>query len=143
MKEKFRHFPELVMVDATYKLNNLRMPVFLQLIVDGNGESEIVSVFVVVSEDANTMTELVEVFKKHNGAWEKVRTIMTDKDFTERMVYGEAFPNACLQLCLFHVLRSIKREVNTEKMSISLDQKNLCLEIIQKIAYSAGNSQLC
>ncbi|KAJ8281155.1 hypothetical protein GJAV_G00064170 [Gymnothorax javanicus] len=38
MKWKFKCFPELLMVDATYKLNDIRMPVFLQIVVDGNGE---------------------------------------------------------------------------------------------------------
>ena len=56
MKQKFSSFPEMIMVDATYKLNDLRMPVFLQLVVDGNAESEIVSVFIVVEEDAETMS---------------------------------------------------------------------------------------
>lgn len=139
MKKKFEDFPEMIMVDATYKLNDLRMPVFLQLVVDGNGESEIVSVYVVVSEDADTMFALVELFKKHNPAWEKTETVLTDKDFTERTVYSNAFPQAKLQLCLFHVLRSMKREISVEKMKIRLEQKNICLEIIQKIAYSTGN----
>ncbi|KAK7884555.1 hypothetical protein WMY93_027678 [Mugilogobius chulae] len=47
MHQKFTSFPELLLVDATYKLNDLHMPVYLQLVVDGNGESEIVAVFVV------------------------------------------------------------------------------------------------
>ena len=29
-------YPELLLVDTTYKLNNLRIPVIIQLIVDGN-----------------------------------------------------------------------------------------------------------
>ena len=37
---------------------------------------------------------------------------MTDKDFLERSVYGQVFPEAQLQLCLFHVLKSLKREIH-------------------------------
>ena len=36
---------------ATYKLNNMRLPVFVQLVVDGNGESEIVSIYVATNEE--------------------------------------------------------------------------------------------
>lgn len=136
MQRKFQCFPELLLVDATYKLNDMRMPVFIQLIVDGNGESEVVSVFVVVSEDAETMSSLLEIFKKHNPAWVQTKTVLSDKDFMERAVYSKHFPNAHLQLCLFHVLRAIRREIHVEKMNIRLEQKNLCLELIQKIAYS-------
>ena len=136
MKKKFDQFPELVLVDATYKLNDMRMPVFLQLVIDGNGESKIVAVFVVVSEDGETLTALLEVFQKHNPAWQKTMTILTDKDLTERAVYGRLFPSANLQLCLFHVLKTMRREIHCEKMNIRLEQKNLCLEIIQNLAYS-------
>ena len=47
MKAVFATYPELLFIDTAYKLSNLRMPVFIQLIIDGNGESENVSVFVV------------------------------------------------------------------------------------------------
>ena len=50
MKMSFESYPELLMVDATYKLNNLHMPVFIQLVIDGNGESDVVSVFLVSTE---------------------------------------------------------------------------------------------
>ena len=38
-------------MDVTYKLNDLRMPLYLFLIEHRNGESEIVSVWMVVTED--------------------------------------------------------------------------------------------
>ena len=141
MKNKFISFPELLLVDATYKLNNLRMPVFVQLIVDGNGESEIVSIYVAVIEEAETISALVRIFQNHNPSWVKTKTILTDKDLVERKVYGDLFPGASLQLCLFHVLRSMKREIHCEKMGISLGQKNACLEIIQNIAYSFSDNE--
>jgi len=37
-KNIFDAYPELLMVDATYKLTDQQMPVFLQPIQDGNGE---------------------------------------------------------------------------------------------------------
>ena len=42
MKSNFASYPEVILVDATYKLNELRMPVYLMLVIDGNGQSEIV-----------------------------------------------------------------------------------------------------
>ena len=138
MKAKFSSFPELLLIDATYKLNILNLAVFLQLIVDGNGESEIVSVFLLTSEDGQTISGLLDIFKRHNPAWNKIQTVLSDKDFTERAVYKQHYPQVSLQLCLFHVLRTMKREVSTQKMSITLEQKNFALEIIQKLAYAAN-----
>ena len=33
------------MIDATYKLNDLRMSLYLLMVIDGNGQSEIVASF--------------------------------------------------------------------------------------------------
>ena len=61
---------------------------------------------------------------------------MSDKDFVERDVFTKLFPNATLQICLFHTQRSFKREVTTEKMGITMAERNRCLEIITAIIYS-------
>ena len=45
MKSTFSSYPEVILVDATYKLTNLRMPVYLMMSIDGNGQGEIISVF--------------------------------------------------------------------------------------------------
>ena len=43
MKTMFLSYPELIVVDATYKLNEFHMPLYLFLIVDDNGQSEIIN----------------------------------------------------------------------------------------------------
>ena len=58
MRRMFESFPELFMLDATYKLNELRLPLFVVLTVDGNGESEIVSLWIVSDESKETVTEM-------------------------------------------------------------------------------------
>ncbi len=45
MKSSFSLFPELLMIDATYKLNELRKPLYLVILLDSNGQSEIVAAF--------------------------------------------------------------------------------------------------
>ena len=37
MKYNFNCFPKVILFDATYKLNELRMPLYLMLVIDGNG----------------------------------------------------------------------------------------------------------
>ena len=48
----FQAYPELLCVDATYKLLNLGLPTYLFRSKDSNGQSEIVAVSLLVSEDA-------------------------------------------------------------------------------------------
>jgi zinc finger SWIM domain-containing protein 3 len=42
MRYAFEHYPEVMLVDSTYKTNNLRMPLYFIISVDGQGQSEIV-----------------------------------------------------------------------------------------------------
>ena len=46
-------YPEIVFLDATYKLTELRLPVFLLLVEDGLGLSEVVGVGLVTDEDGD------------------------------------------------------------------------------------------
>ena len=136
MKDIFSAYPELVCVDATYKLLELRTPVYVMLIEDGNGQSEIVAVFLLVEENETSISAMVNSFKKHNNRWDSVRVLMADKDMTERVVFASAFPQAKLLICLYHTFRSFRREIVTEKMGITSGQRSMCLEMLQQMAYA-------
>ena len=136
MKVTFRSYPELLFIDATYKLNDLRMPLYVILVVDGNGESEVVCLWIVQCEDKETITSLLVEFKKHNDEWSLIKCIMSDKDMTERNVMKEQFPQANLLICLFHTLCTFRREITCEKLGISSGERALCLELLSKMAYA-------
>lgn len=92
MKAVFAAYPEILLVDATYKLNELRMPVYLLLVIDSNGQSEIVGVFITLLETADAIQKMVSSFKSHNCKWNLTKVAMSDKDFTERTVFPQSFP---------------------------------------------------
>lgn len=137
MKKIYNAFPEMLFVDATHKVNELRMPLYVFLICDGNGQSEIVAACLVVNEQRIVIEKMVNAFKKHNSSYTATNVIMTDKDMNERDVLSEAFPSASSQLCLFHVLRTFGREITVEAMSIRSAERSVALDILQKIAYSS------
>ena len=85
-------------------------------------------------------TWMLEAFKKFNVAWESTRVIVADKDIQERDVFKRCMPQAMILICLFHTLRSFRREITCEKMGITSGQRNLCLELIQKMAYSMSET---
>ena len=111
------------------------------LVEDGNGSSEIAAAFLLLEETEASMVKVMDIFKKNNTAWESVRVIMTDKDVAERYVLANSFPNASLLICLFHTFRSFKREISGEKMGITSAQCNLCLELLQQLAYSTSEEK--
>jgi zinc finger SWIM domain-containing protein 3 len=47
MRKMFEKFAEVLLIDATYKLNELRLPLFVLMSVDDNGEGEIMSLWIV------------------------------------------------------------------------------------------------
>lgn len=141
MKSVFSSYPEVLLIDATYKLTNLRMPVYLLMSIDGNGQGEIVMVFLTALETEEAITKMMKAFKTANPAWEKTKIVMSDKDFNERAVVRKEFPHASLQICLFHTLRSFRREITTEKMSIRPGERDHALEIITKLAYSKSETE--
>lgn len=136
MKGMFLSYPEVLFIDATYKLNDLQMPLYVLMSIDGNGESEIVCLWIVQSEDKSTLINLLVEFKKHNESSSLIQCVMTDKDITEQDVIREQLPQAALVICLFHTLRTMRREVSCEKLGISQSERVMSLELLSKMAYA-------
>lgn len=135
MQHMFEQFPEIILVDATYKLLELRLPVYLVLVIDGDGLSVVVGVMILGDETKPINESAVEAFKKYNKAWRKVEVVMSDKDFTERDA-SKCFPDAQLPICLYHTMRYMRREVTCEKMGITSAERSRLLELLQNMAYS-------
>ncbi|CAK9291549.1 unnamed protein product [Gordionus sp. m RMFG-2023] len=50
MLHYLKNYPEVIFIDATYKLNNLGMPLFILLVIDSHGQSQIVALWLVKAE---------------------------------------------------------------------------------------------
>ena len=59
-------------------------------------------------------------------------TIMSNKYFTERDALKVEFPDASILIHLFHVLRTFRREITSDKLGITSAERDLVLEIIKK-----------
>lgn len=136
MSAIFEKFPELVLFDATYNMNNRDMPLFVQSVVDGNGETEIVFIGICRSESRVVVEFLLDTFKSLNPSWQKVKCVVGDKDFADRIVYTEKFDGVALQICFFHVMRTFNREITTAKRNITKEQRNDALKILQSLCYA-------
>ncbi len=126
MKEIFSAYPELICVYATYKLLELRFPLYIILVEDGNGCSEVAAAFLLLEETEESLQKIIDLFKERNPDWPSVRVIMTDKDINERDVLARSFPNSNLHICLFHTFRTFRREISVEKFGISLLGNVIC-----------------
>lgn len=137
MRVTMEAYPELICIDATFKLLNIRTPVYLILIEDGNGESQVVAVSILVSEDYDSLLWFLKKFKEINPSCHKTKTIMADKDWAERAVFKECFPSAQILICIFHVFKVFQREITVEKMKITNEERIATLELLQELSYAS------
>lgn len=98
----------MVFADATYKFNNLRMPLYLLMIEDGNGQDEIVALIILANEEIETIRRFFEIFKTYNNKNKDTRLFMTDKDMVERKNIKKIFPDVNLAICLFLCVANIQ-----------------------------------
>ena len=136
MQLAFKAYPELLCVDVTYKLLKLGLPLYIMVCEDSNGQSEVVAACLLVTEDADSIAWMFNSFKNRNDSWNKIRVVMADKDIGERDVIKHCLPDAAVLICLFHTLRSLRREITCDKMGITSGQRTVCLEVVQKMAYA-------
>lgn len=141
MKNWFKTFPELLMFDGTFSLNDRRMPLIILLIVDRNGESKIVGLFLAKSENINAFNFLFEHFKLENPEWERTEVILTDKGAANLSVVANQFPNAAHHLCIFHVGQTFNREITTQKRKITVQEREICLYILNQMIYARSEER--
>lgn len=139
MARLFDRYPEIILFDATYKLNNRQMPLFVQMCIDGNGESELISLYVCRNESREGVEPMIKIFQQFNPNWTRTKIIIGDKDFADRSVYVDCFPDAVLQICLYHVMATFNREITTKKREITAQQRIEALHILQKLVYSRSS----
>ncbi|KAE8953234.1 hypothetical protein PF011_g32472, partial [Phytophthora fragariae] len=94
MKRLFKAFPEVVLVDSTHDTNANRYKLFSFVVHDVFGKGQYVHHALVESEHKVNLRCVIEIFKKNNPEWEKIRVFMTDKAMHEKTVLKEEFPQA-------------------------------------------------
>ena len=115
MKNFFSKYPEHLLVDCTYKLNNYRYPLLVMLVVDANFSSQIVGIGIIQSENRETFHQIFEQFKETNTDWKKIQTVMVDKSQAEIGAIEESFPECRVGICLFHTLQAMGRKIESVK----------------------------
>ena len=100
-------------IDAIYKVLKLGLPVYVMVCVDSNGQTEVVVAWIFVSE---TVSWMMDTFKKHNTKWKRIRVIMANKDISKRDVIKGSIPDAAVLIYLFHTLWSLIQEIIWESL---------------------------
>ena len=67
MRSAYEKFPDLLLMDSTYKLLDIRTPVFTILTVDSFGRGVPLAVFLVTNETAHMIGAMLQVFREQNA----------------------------------------------------------------------------
>lgn len=141
MQSAMKSYPEFVGIDATFKLLSIRAPLYLVVVEDSEGCTEIVAACILMTEDRPSVTWFVDCFKNAHPSWDQIKCVMADKDFLEREVIKSSFPLAHVLICVFHSLRTFNREITCDKLGITAGQRDTAKEIFQKMVYAKTSSQ--
>ncbi|KAE9057917.1 hypothetical protein PF010_g31192, partial [Phytophthora fragariae] len=137
MREMFDRFPEVLLIDATHGTNSSKYKVFSFMAHDCFGHGQYVQHALVQNERYETLQTAIETFKKHNPAWEKLRCVVIDKDFTEMSVLKASFPNVVVLLCQFHVIKYLHGEIANSDYGFSSWQKEQLRAVVYLLVYAS------
>ena len=121
-----------IFLDATYKLLELRLPVYLFTV-----ETEVVTVGILVTETEDNVKWVLQSLQEKNPE----RVFIVDKDFNERAIIKELFPTATVLICLFHSLRSFKREISDKVLGLAEGAQVLLKELFQSMCYARSEDE--
>lgn len=108
--------------------------------MSSTGRAEIVGVAFIAWEDQHTLTWIATMFKKHHGdSCSRIKSMMTDKDLTERNTFKMVFPEVVFYLCIFHNLKTFQK--NVQKFKLKKEVETRCLEILEKLVKSQRKEQ--
>ena len=82
MRRMFDAYPETVIFDATYNVNNRNMPLFLPLVIDSAGYSQVAAVILTIDERSETLRAALEHLSELSDKVCDVRCLVVDKDLT-------------------------------------------------------------
>lgn len=135
MKNVFSAYPEMIFVDATYSVNNRNMPLQVVMCVDGEGETQIAALLIIRSENVAVMNSLFGMFIDENPNADKVEIIMVDKHISNLTTFTQVFPNAQINLCIFHVAKNFRDQITTKKRNITKEVKTEALSVVTQMIH--------
>jgi hypothetical protein len=136
MKEYASKFPELLVMDVTFRVTKSGYPLLNILCIDANGQGYPVYHGFLASECQSTIALALRHFSdclEECGA-EPVRTFFIDKDMVEKQALSDVFLAARIRLCAFHIMQAAKRALSKAKTSPELSKCLLMYFQQQRVA---------
>lgn len=111
------------------------------MVVDGNGDSQIVALCVINSENIATMTAMLTIFCTNNPNHNRTITIMVDKNAANLASFKAVFPHAGIHICIFHVIQIFQHEITAQKLNITEQTRKEALNILIEMIHCRTERQ--
>ena len=125
-------YRNLVLMDATYKMCKLSLPLFF-LVVQTNVGYAVIAKFIVQHEDTTSITEALLILRK---CWDKeginIRNFMIDFQQSEENVICAVFPDSIVYLCAFHRLQAWLQWIVNTKNGVS-NYQTYCMGLLRAV----------
>ena len=76
---------------------------------------------------------MLNVFKTSMHPHSEMLRVITSENISERSVITQCFPKSKLLICLFHTLRSFKREISSKALKLKEEQQHILKELFQQM----------
>lgn len=134
MCQLFEKFPEVLLVDATYNVNKVGMPLYCLMVEDGFGNGRVVFYAATAEEDTSHLEKMIQSFKEENPCWPSARVIIVDKDYTEWKLLKAEFPAAAILFCQWHIIKAIFKKVGD--YDVEKSKRDMVKDTIRHLVYS-------
>ncbi|XP_070276941.1 zinc finger SWIM domain-containing protein 1 [Myotis yumanensis] len=143
MQDIFAHFPDTLFIHRTYNPTGKVLYTFLvdgpQVQLEGH-LARTVYFAIPAKEDAEGLTQMFQVFKMFNPAWEKVCTILVDPYFFPLPILAMEFPKAEVLPSAFHICKFLQDKFY--QLSLEQPVKQVLLTALQSTMCSATAGNL-
>ncbi|GFS16872.1 zinc finger SWIM domain-containing protein 3, partial [Elysia marginata] len=118
MKNDLLRFPDILVMDVTYKVNKYLYPLVNVMCVDAEGGGRPVLHGFIRSESCVSVIACLDFLKSiMSDALCAPSVFFLDKDLSEIAAVRETFPEALVRLCSFHTATAVKRALQKQNLS--------------------------
>ncbi|KAK3913128.1 Protein FAR1-RELATED SEQUENCE 5 [Frankliniella fusca] len=127
MRRNVQMYGMVLLMDHSNKVNRNRMPVCVLMVMDGDGNGRSAGYAFVADEQQFTVSEVLTAFRESitEEVASKLTTIIMDKDPSEIAAIENVFPEVHIQLCSFHVSKTLKEKSVKESDRVKETLDNL------------------
>ena len=129
MKSWFQQYSNTIHIDSTFKLNIENYQLYICMVQNINLKGVPVSYCLMATDTKENLDFFYSSMRDHNDL-QQTQVIMVDKDLKNIDILQKYFANAKILLCVFHVLKYLKLQVNQLKMPLT-NRKNIMKNIRQ------------